>query len=71
MTDVEKSRLIDRKRLMLEYGFTGSSADRMIARPDVQTVHLDGERKIYILRDDVERVIRESTASGNQVRRTG
>lgn len=69
VNEQQTSRLIDRKRLMEEYGFTGSTADRIIRHPDVRTVHLDGERKTYVVREDVERVIQESTFDNSRVRR--
>jgi hypothetical protein len=64
------SRLLDRKRLMAEYGFTGSSADRLIRRDDVRTVHLPGERKTYVLREDIERIVADNTFDKTKVRPT-
>lgn len=63
-----KSRLIDRKRLMEEYGFTGSSADRLIRDDRVRTVHLPGERKTYIVRADVDAIVDEHTYAKDRVR---
>lgn len=64
----QKSKLIDRKRLMTEYGFTGSSADRLIRDERVRTVHLPGERKTYIVRADVDRIVDEHTYAKDRVR---
>lgn len=71
MIEQQKSRLIDRKRLMDEYGFTGASADRLIRDERVRTVHLPGERKTYIFRADVDAIVDEFTYDKQTVRRTG
>lgn len=62
------SKLIDRKRLMAEYGFTGSSADRIIRDRRVRTVKLPGERKVYIVRADVDAIVDEYTYAKDRVR---
>lgn len=55
----DRSQLIDRKRLMAEYGFTGSSADRIMRQCHI--VRLPGERKHYIRREDVDRLVQDHT----------
>jgi hypothetical protein len=67
VSNAEKSKLIDRKRLLLEYGFTGATADKIMR--DCRTFQYPGERKTYVLREDVERVLDDYTLDRVSTRR--
>jgi hypothetical protein len=54
--------LLDAKALRLELGITRAAAETIIRQLPV--VQFDGLRKVYVRRDDVERLIAERTFSG-------
>lgn len=59
--------LLDAKALRLELGITRAAAETIIRQLPV--VQFDGLRKVYVRRDDVERLIAERTFSGWEVPR--
>jgi hypothetical protein len=60
-------QLLDAKALRLELGITRAAAESIIRTLPV--VQFDGLRKVYVCRDDVERLIAERTFPGSEVPR--
>jgi hypothetical protein len=60
-------QLLDAKALRLELGVTRAAAETIIRQLPV--VQFAGLRKVYVRRDDVERLIAERTFSGSEVPR--
>jgi hypothetical protein len=53
--------LLDAKRLAAELGVTRAAAESIMRR--LPKVEIEGLRKVFVKRDDVERLLAESTRS--------
>lgn len=57
--------LLDAKRMQAELGVTRAAAEAIMRRLPV--VEIEGLRKVYVRRDDVQRYLEERTFTKNQV----
>jgi hypothetical protein len=57
--------LLDAKRMQAELGVTRAAAEAIMRR--LPAVEIEGLRKVYVRRDDVQRYLEERTFTKNQV----
>lgn len=66
----EPPRLLDKDRVAAEFGFRRHDVDRIFRQLDV--IYLgDKSRKVYIRREDLEKLLDGCTYGKNQIRPTG